>query len=188
MDPFVLPPPPTLETGRLLLRPFRADDASAVQRHLSEWEVAQTTAAVPYPYPPGAAAEWIAGLGPRHEAGEVLAVAATRRDDGVLVGAVELRPGGRGHRADLGYWIGRPYWGRGYATEAAGAVVRWAFDVLRLHRVHASAFARNPASGAVLRRIGMRWEGTLRRHHLRWEVLEDVEIYGVLRGDLDSDG
>jgi [ribosomal protein S5]-alanine N-acetyltransferase len=188
MQPTLLPPPPTLRTARLLLRPFHADDASAVQRHLSEWEVAQSTAAVPYPYPPGAAAEWIAGLAPRHQAGEALAVAVTRRDDGVLAGAMELRTARGGHRADLGYWIGRPFWGRGYATEAAGALVRWAFDALGLHRVHASAFARNPASAAVLRRIGMRHEGTLRRHHLRWEVLEDVEVYGVLAGELPPDG
>jgi [ribosomal protein S5]-alanine N-acetyltransferase len=175
--------PPTIRTARLLLRPFRRDDASAVQRQLTEWEVASTTAAVPHPYPPGAAAAWIDALAAREEAGEVVALAVTREADGVLLGAVELRPEHGGHRADLGYWIGRRHWGRGYATEAAGELVRWALDVLGVHRVYATAFGRNPASAAVLRRIGMRHEGTLRRHHLRWEVLEDVEIYAVLAGE-----
>lgn len=175
--------PPTLDTARLRLRPFRSDDAGAVHRHLAEWEVASTTAGVPHPYPPGAAEAWIAALPARHEAGEVVALAVTRRDDGVLVGAVELRPGRGGHRAELGYWTGRAHWHRGYAAEAAGALVEWGFGEMGLHRVHAGCMARNPASSAVLRRIGMRYEGTLRRHHLRWEVLEDVELYGRLATD-----
>ena len=167
-----------------MLRRFRADDAPDVQRHLSEWEVASTTAAVPYPYPAGAAEAWIEGAEAREEAGEAWARAVTRRGDGVLVGAVELRPGRGGHRAELGYWIGLPFWGRGYATEAADRMVRWALGPGGLHRVFGVCFARNPASAAVLRRIGMRKEGTLRRHLLRWEVLEDVEVYAVLSGEL----
>lgn len=174
--------PPTLDTERLRLRPFRADDAGSVQRQLSEWEVASTTASVPYPFPEGAAEAWIAGL----VAGESVAVAITRRADGVLVGAIELRPERGGHRASLGYWIGKAHWHRGYATEAAAALVDWGFREMGLHRVHAECFGRNPASAAVLRRIGMRHEGTLRRHHLRWEVLEDVEIYGIVAGDREG--
>lgn len=175
---------PTLHTARLVLRPFRADDAFAVQRQLSEWEVASTTAAIPYPYPAGAAEAWIAALPERHADEGVVALAVTLGDGGALVGAVELRPARGGHAAELGYWIGRRHWGRGFATEAAGAVVRWVIGGHGLHRVFATCYGRNPASAAVLRRIGFRHEGTLRRHHLRWEVLEDVEVFGILADEL----
>jgi ribosomal-protein-alanine N-acetyltransferase len=177
---------PTLRTARLVLRPFRADDASAVQRQLAEWEVASTTAAVPYPYPAGAAEAWIAALAERFEAEDVVALAVTLADGGALIGAVELRPARGGHAAELGYWIGRRHWGRGFATEAAAAVVRWGLGERGLHRVFATCYGRNPASAAVLRRIGFRHEGTLRRHHLRWEVLEDVEVFGILADELQE--
>jgi [ribosomal protein S5]-alanine N-acetyltransferase len=177
------PPLPALDTRRLRLRPFRMDDAASVQRQLSEREVADTTASIPHPYPPGAAAEWIAAASTREACGQARIFAVTRRDDGLLVGCVELRIGRGGHRAELGYWIGRAHWNNGYATEAAGEIVRWGFATLGLHRVHAAHFTRNPASGRVLARIGMRHEGTLRRHVLRWEVPEDLELYGLLAED-----
>jgi [ribosomal protein S5]-alanine N-acetyltransferase len=180
--------PPPLRTPRLLLRPFLPEDAPAVQGYLSAWEVASTTAALPHPYPEGAAAEWIAGHPERQVRGEAVVLAAVLREGGALVGEVELRTGRGGHRAELGYWTGLPHQRRGYAAEAAGALVRWALETRGLHRVHAATLARNPASAAVLRRIGMRREGTLRRHLLRWGVLEDVELYGILAGDLPPAG
>jgi [ribosomal protein S5]-alanine N-acetyltransferase len=182
----VSPPAPSaaaIETARLRLRAFRADDAASVQRQLSDREVACATASIPHPYPEGAATAWIVAAALRESAGEARVLAITRAADAVLVGAIELRLGRGGQRAELGFWIGRAHWGRGYATEAGRAVVRWAFQVLGLHRVHAAHFTRNPASGAVLRNLGMRHEGTLRAHVVRCDVPEDVELYGVLEDD-----
>lgn len=175
---------PVLTTPRLVLRPFTPDDAPAVHAHLSDPEMAATTARIPHPYPQGSAEEWIAGHPARHQAGEALLLAITLRETGVLVGSIELRlvPGHR--RAELGYWVGRTHWGRGYATEASDALVRWGFATLGLHRVHASHFTRNPASGRVLLKIGMRHEGRLRKHFLKRGVLEDMDLYGVLEHEL----
>jgi [ribosomal protein S5]-alanine N-acetyltransferase len=80
----------------------------------------------------------------------------------------------------MGYWIGVPYWGRGYCTEAAGALLAHAFGPLGLHRVHATHLTRNPASGRVMQKLGMRHEGRMREHFLKWGVFEDVERYGIL--------
>jgi ribosomal-protein-alanine N-acetyltransferase len=179
--------PPTLTTARLVLRPFAAEDAAAVQLQLQDREVASTTAMIPHPYPPGAAEAWIATHAPRHEAGEAVVLAVTLRDTGALIGSLELRVEAAHRRADMGYWIGRAQWGRGYATEAADAILRWGMGTLGLHRVFAAHLSRNPASGAVLRKIGMRHEGTLRRHILKWGVLEDLELYGVLDDELTPD-
>jgi len=178
---------PTLTSERLVLRPFTADDAAAVHAHLGDYEVAATTASIPHPYPPGGAETWIASHAPRCAAGEAVVLAITRRDSSVLVGSIEIRlvPGHR--RAELGYWVGRAHWGHGYATEAADVLLRWGFATLGLHRVHAAHLSRNPASGRVLHKIGMRHEGRLRRHFLKWGVLEDLDLYGVLEHELPPD-
>lgn len=175
---------PTLTTARLVLRPFTPNDAAAVHAHLADREVAATTASIPHPYPPGAAEAWIGTHAPRCAVGEAVVLAVTLRGTGAVVGSIEIRlvPGHR--RAELGYWVGRAHWGEGYATEAADALVRWGFATLGLHRVHAAHLTRNPASGRVLAKIGMRHEGRLRRHFLKWDVLEDLDVYGVLEGEL----
>ena len=87
----------------------------------------------------------------------------------------------REHRcAEMGYWIGVPYWGRGYCTEAAGAVLRYGFEVAGLNRIHAVHFGSNPASGRVMQKVGMIYEGRLRQHILKWGVYEDLDVYGIL--------
>jgi len=86
-------------------------------------------------------------------------------------------------RAELGYWIGKPYWSQGYVTEAAREVVRFAFDDLGLRRVFAIHFVRNPASGRVMEKIGMAREGELRRHMVKDGHPEDVRIWGIVAPD-----
>lgn len=71
-------------------------------------------------------------------------------------------------------------------TEAAAAVVRWGFDGLGLERIHATHFASNPASGRVMRKLGMNHEGTLRGHIHKWGVPQDLECYGILRSESDE--
>ena len=90
------------------------------------------------------------------------------------------------NRAELGYWIGVPFWGRGYATEAATEVVRYGFEELGLNKIYAGYFSRNPASGNVLRKIGMRHEGTLRQQHRKWGEYVDVEFYALTRDEFTS--
>jgi ribosomal-protein-alanine N-acetyltransferase len=102
------------------------------------------------------------------------------------VGAVGLILAPAHDRAELGYWIGAPYWGRGYATEASRAVVRWGFEGLGLRRIHASHFPRNPASGRVLEKLGMRHEGTLRQHVKKWDEYLDLESYGLLADEMHT--
>ena len=99
------------------------------------------------------------------------------------MGAIGLVVQPEHSRAALGYWIGVPYWGQGYATEAGREVVRYAFDELGLNRVYAFHFTRNPASGRVLQKIGMVYEGVRRAHTLKGSEYLDDEAYGILRDD-----
>jgi ribosomal-protein-alanine N-acetyltransferase len=173
---------PTLQSDRLVLRPFLLSDATAVQRLAGNREVADTTLTIPHPYADGMAETWIAsheGAWTRHE----MATLAITEPDAGLVGAMSLRIELAQRRAELGYWIGAPFWGRGYATEAARAMIAYGFEKLSLQRVYAQHFTRNPASGRVLAKAGMLHEGTLRRHFFRWGVAEDVAIWGILSGE-----
>jgi RimJ/RimL family protein N-acetyltransferase len=110
-------------------------------------------------------------------------LAITSRADGRLCGSAGLRLEPEHQRAELGYWIGVPYWGNGYATEAAQAMLQYGFDVLKLHRVSASCMTHNPASGKILLKLGMRHEGCLREHQCKWGEFVDVDCYGILRED-----
>jgi len=169
-----------LATDRLLLRFFAPDDAPAVQRLAAAYEIAENTLLIPHPYPEGAAAAWIASH-PRSPNNHVFAI--TLHDGGDVAGAIGLEAQPERGRGEIGYWIGVPYWNRGYVTEAARAVIGWAFESLGLHRVFAYHFTRNPASGRVLQKIGMTHEGSLRQHEKKWDQFLDVEVYGILHSE-----
>lgn len=178
-----VPPPiqPTLETRRLRLRPFVLADAAAVQRLAGAWEVAETTLLIPHPYPDGAAEQWIATHPSSWLAGDGVTCAITQRATGTLVGAIGLTTDRESNSAELGYWVGVPYWNRGYATEAARAVVQFGFDVLGVRQIHAQHFPRNPASGRVLEKIGMHCDGIERDAIRKWGRLEDIVCYSCAR-------
>lgn len=175
--------PPTLHTPRLLLGPLAEDDVPALVALAGAFEIADTTATIPHPYTLDDARSFLTIDAAEREAGAAVRF-AVRLDGPELIGVVGLHGITRDPlRAELGYWIGVPWWGRGFATEAARAAVRYGFDALGLHKIHAHHLARNPASGTVLQRIGMQQEGVLRQEVRKWERLEDVVLYGMLRSD-----
>ena len=177
---------PTLETARLVLRPFTSADAPDVQRLAGERDVASTTRNIPHPYANGMAEQWIRTHQEQFEQGALINFAIVRRADNVLLGAIGLRLNPQDGNAELGYWIGKPYWTHGYCTEAAQAVVGYGFEILGLHRIHASYLTRNPASGRVMQKLGMTSEGCLRQHVYKWGVFEDLALYGILRSEYGS--
>jgi ribosomal-protein-alanine N-acetyltransferase len=172
---------PVLETDRLLLRPFSLTDSPDVQKLAGDEAIAATTLTIPHPYEDGMAEEWIGSHQQRYEKAEVVTFAITFLDGRTLIGAIGLEINKQHERAELGYWIGKPYWNNGYCTEAAEAVVRYGFDELKLHRIHAAHFSRNRASGRVMEKIGMKHEGRLRNHIKKWGRSEDLEIFGILK-------
>ena len=168
-----------LKTERLLLRPFTIADAEDLQRLAGDREVARTTLLIPHPYPDGAAEEWIQFQSEKLEHQRPFAI--TLGQSGELIGAIGLVVDSAHRRAEMGYWIGVPYWNRGYASEAAAAIVGWGFEALELERVFAMHFSGNAASGRVLAKLGMTHEGSLRQHAIKWDQRVDVEMWGILR-------
>ncbi|MDD5351252.1 MAG: GNAT family N-acetyltransferase, partial [Chthoniobacteraceae bacterium] len=175
---------PTLNTKRLILRPFAPEDAPDLLRLVNAPEIAATTVRIPHPYPAPLATSWIRQQPRIFDAGEGATFAIVRRRAATLVGCVGLGCDLDNRSAELGYWIGTPYWNRGYATEAARMVVAFGFAYFGLHRIKSCTFGSNPASGRVLEKIGMRREG-FRRDHLYKEGrgFEDVVEYGILATD-----
>ncbi len=171
---------PTLSGASLILRPFSARDAPVVQALAGAKEVASTTLTIPHPYEDGVAEAWIESHALGYAAGTLATFAIVERSAQQPVGAIGLSLKPAHARAEMGYWIGVPFWNRGYATEAARMMLRFGFEELGLNRIHAQHFVRNPASGRVLQKVGMRYEGRLRQHVQRWGNFEDLEQYGIL--------
>jgi len=179
---------PTIETERLILRPFTLADAPEVQRLAGDWEVAFGSMGIlPHPYEDGMAEEWIKNHQENFNNGIDTILAITHREEKYLIGAISLTRNNRFESAFLGYWLGKSYWNKGYCTEASMAMVEYGFDVLMLNRIFASHLTRNPASGRVLQKINMQHEGHMRQHVKVWGKFEDLTWYGILRSDYIDD-
>ena len=171
--------PERIASHPVVLRTFLPADAPRVVELCGDWEVAGMTALIPHPYLPGMAESFIAACREADAAGEPRTFAITRAGDGLLVGAIGLAA--PSHDGDsFGYWVGRPYWGNGYATAAARAVIALAFSRLGLDALHAVHLARNPASGRVLAKCGMAEVGREMRPH-RGGPPEEFRVWSIDR-------
>jgi RimJ/RimL family protein N-acetyltransferase len=174
---------PIIKTERLIMRPFELADAPVVRKLAGVKRVASTTLRVPHPYEKGMAEDWIRTHKRLFGQGKAVVCAIVRRKTGKIIGAISLQLSKLNESAELGYWIGSRHWNRGYATEAAEVMLMYGFTELGLNRIHAHHMTRNPASGRVLEKIGMKREGVMRQHIKKWGRFEDIVAYAILRED-----
>ncbi len=177
---------PTVHTDRLTLRPFTLDDVAQLRPLVGEKEIAATTMTIPHPYPDGEAERWIGTHQPRFEEGKAATFAVTLRESGELIGAIGLSIKREHSHAEMGYWIGKPYWNKGYATESTQALLQYGFETLGLNRIFAHHMTKNPPSGRVMQKIGMTFEGTLPQHIRKGDGFEDLALYGITRNQYDK--
>ncbi len=188
--PATPPPVPdisaTLVTERLLLRPPAPADAEQLHRLVNDWGVVRMLSRLPFPYPRTLTDEWIASTVQQRAGGAAYHLAITGHEDGqeLVIGCVGLRLDVAPGVGNLGYWVGRRYWGHGVATEAAGRVARWALANLPVSRIEAHVAEDNPASSAVLRRIGLHEVGRGREPFLARGGEHPVIRYAATREDL----
>jgi RimJ/RimL family protein N-acetyltransferase len=144
---------PVLETARLILRAPRLGDAKVIAALANDRHIAENTARIPHPYKLNDAKDWIGGANKTPDEEQYVITLA----DGTLIGAcgIELRD----DAPSLGYWLGQPFWGKGYATEAVRALIDHAFGDLEHDELHATARVTNPASRHVLEKCGFQWTG-----------------------------
>lgn len=174
---------PTLTSNRLILRPFALTDAKDVQRLVGDRAIAETTLNIPHPYENGMAEEWISIHAKNFDEDKLLNLAITIKDTNELIGAIGLVVKMEFDRAEVGYWIGKPFWGKGYCTEAAFTLLHYGFSVMQLNRIYSTHFIENPASGRVMEKLGMKKEGILRQHIKKWGVFHDIVEYGILKNE-----
>jgi ribosomal-protein-alanine N-acetyltransferase len=179
----IMTAPQELRTPHLLLRSIQRGDIPAIVRLAGAREIAATTINIPHPYTEVDAQSFLTHADDDFRAARSVSFAVTISPGGELCGAVGLAIVPSQERAELGYWIGVPYWGQGFATEAASAVLSFGFETLRLHRIYASHFAGNTASQRVLEKIGMHHEGLSRQHVRKWNRFVDLENYGLLASE-----
>lgn len=170
-----------LRTERLILRPWRRGDEGALVREADDFEIWRSVRdRFPHPYTTADAERWI---------DHTIAVPGPARNFAVVcgngpVGGVGLDLRNDIHRcsAEVGYWIGRAWWGRGFATEAVRRIAEYAFDTFDfLTRLEAHVFVSNPASARVLEKAGFEREARLRRAVVKEGVVQDDLVYARLR-------
>jgi RimJ/RimL family protein N-acetyltransferase len=144
---------PVLATERLVLRAPRREDVKAVAMLANDRRVAENTQQIPHPYRPADAEQWIAAANSRP--GEATFLIEL---DGEVIGACgfDIR---NGVEPEIGYWLGAPFWGQGYATEAVRALIDHAFETCEHTAVQAGARVSNSASRRVLEKCGFQWTG-----------------------------
>ena len=175
---------PTIRTRRLRLRPFATQDAVALLRLWADRDVADQMISLPQPLRRENLERWIRTHRLELAQGSAFHFAIGLPGQRSLVGAVELRDIDMEHRqAEVSFWIGKPWWGRGFATETTQGILRFAFESLGLNRVYAHYRVRNPGSGRVLAKAGMKREGLLRQRVWKSGAFEDVVLCALVRED-----
>ena len=159
---------PTLQTGRLILRPLALSDAPAIQRHFNNWNIIQNlTSVVPWPYPDDGAETFIKLQLEKIAAGEQIYqwVLVLRSGDGQAIGNIHFRPGVDAPKGNRGFWIAEPYWNEGLMTEAISSVNDFAFRTLAIESFYVCNVVSNVASRRVKQKTGAEFVGYIELAH-----------------------
>ncbi|MCK2021280.1 MULTISPECIES: GNAT family N-acetyltransferase [Peribacillus] len=170
----------TITTKRLVLRLFQKPDAVAVTKLCNNYNIYKNTLYLPYPYSIDDALSWIEHHLDNFNANKSYEFAITDNESGELYGAIALSNNQKFNNGELAYWIGEKFWGNGYATEAAQAILNFAFEEKQYHKVFARYFNSNPASGRVMQKLGLKKEGILIDHVRKENRFEDLVYYGII--------
>lgn len=174
---------PIMKTERLILRPFKLLDSKIVQELAGDSKIAETTLNIPHPYIDGMAEAWINTHKDNLINEKSITYAIVKKETDELMGAISLMINKIHKKAELGYWIGVPYWNKGYCTEASRAIVELGFKELNLNRIYALAMESNAGSWRVMEKVGMRYEGTRREDVIKDGIPMDLKSYAILRKD-----
>ena len=176
----------TITTDRLVLRPYTLDDCAELTRVIGRPEIYETTLNIPHPYTEDDARTYISGNEEARAKDQDFPCAMTLKDTDAIIGGCGLIVNSRFECAEMGYWIAVEHWGKGYATEAAKAIIRHGFDVLNLNCIEAHHFITNPASGRVLTKAGMNFEGRLRQRVKKDGRFLDIDMYSIIRSEYED--
>jgi RimJ/RimL family protein N-acetyltransferase len=165
------------------LSEFRSSDKPALVQHLNDPDIYDRTLRIPFPYTDAAADEWLALVAKfTAQQGRPVQLAIRSADDALIGGCgFDDFQVGKSHRAEVGYWLAKPFWGRGIMTAVVQRVCRHAFEEFGLVKITAHVFSHNPASARVLEKCGFQEEGFLRKHFLKDGQFLDARLFALLK-------
>lgn len=175
-----------LETERLRLRRPHIKDSSAMIQLAGDYEVARSTLNIPYPYTPEDASRYIDHVASLWEEGNRFSFSIVLKESDSFIGNIGLSKDERHNCGEIGYWLGKAYWGDGYMTEALKCMLQFGFEEMNLNRIKASYFSDNPASGRVMEKAGMSYEGTQRQAIRKWDSYKDLTLMAILRDEYET--
>lgn len=177
---------PELSTKRLLLNGMRAADIPTIIHLANDEEVVRHTMGMPFPYEEADAIKLLyrAITGLEEEKAYLLAI--RWKSSREFLGAIGLHLIPEQQKAEVGYWIGKEYWGQGISSEALGCMLAFGFKVLKLNKILATHTTTNMASAAVMKKNGMIFEGESIADSKRNGVWRDVHHYRLLRSEFDG--
>ena len=165
------------------LSEFRPSDKPALIEHLNDQAIYDLTFRIPFPYTENDADAFLGRVAKATEQHGQSAHFAIRTDDDALIGGCGLNDFeiGKSHRAEVGYWLAKPFWGRGIMTEVVQRVCQHAFKEFGLVKIIAHVYTMNPASARVLEKCSFVQEGLLRKHFLKDSTFIDARLFALLR-------
>lgn len=168
-----------LKTKRLTLRPIQRGDEPYFAKYLNNWRVSRYLALPPFPYTMKHARAWVELNIKNDKKKKNTDVVFVIENASEIVGCIGLH-GISGHKGELGYWIAEPFWGYGFATEAARVMTKFGFKALGLRRITASTRLPNKASMKVLMKCGFKKEGHLRKALCRRGRFHDLYLFSKI--------
>jgi RimJ/RimL family protein N-acetyltransferase len=176
-------PFPHIETARLWLTQLHTGDIPRIVQLAANPRVSDYTLNLPFPYAEKDAIYWLNLAHQGFKNGTHFIFAIRPKPENALIGGIGLTVEQRFNRAEVGYWLGEPYWNQGYATEATAAIIRFGFQSLGLNKVTSSYLGENPASGRVMQKCGMTREGELKEHICKGATYHTLILYGLTKSD-----
>ena len=176
-----------IESKRIKLRKLKLSDADDIYKNLQNKEMVKWTLNIPWPYKKEHAIKFIRRTHYKIRKKKSYAFSIVLKEIDKVIGVVDLMNiDWKNKNAEIGYWIGKRYWNKGFATEAVKLMLKFAFEKLKLHRVYASLFEENKASRRVLEKCGFKLEGILREHRYKHGKWHNELVFGLLKKEWEG--
>ena len=176
-----------IDGDRIIIRKLGQRDAPDIYRNIKDKDIAKWTLIIPQPYYPEHAKRFIRLRTYNWKEKTSYAFGIVLRQSGEVIGVVDLSPVNWPNRnAELGCWLGKRYWGKGYMSEAVNLILKFGFGELKLHRIYAWVFEGNIGSQKMLEKTGFKPEGLLRHSQYKRRRWHNELVYGILRGEFGA--
>ncbi len=172
---------PQLETDRLVLNNLKANDIPLIIKYASDPQISEFTLNLPHPYFEKDAVYWLNLANEGLRTGSRMIFAIRSKETMAFMGGISFSINLKNERAEAGYWIGLPFWNKGYVTEALKLMIKYGFEDLKLNKITSSHLGGNPSSGRVMEKAGLKKEGLLKKHLKSKMVFHDLVNYGLTK-------